>query len=309
MKLDEFHRLIARHGGLSGDPVALDPEVDAKDRYGRTSKGPNPTPKYKYVFADGTTLTAVTQSGGDLQVVDPGSAMKDDTAADRPKPMSEYEAAQVQRQKDQDARANRTEDRQTATARVAEGRADRAEKGRQVLATLQAQQKQGEINDKQAQAAWDKWKFENYDLPRQQRADALAERSANRADQREDRVASTQQYTAGQTAGRDAVDRATAAHDARQLSAYNQARGAGRSPQQSMTAATALEPPDFDAIAERAAQRAIAQLQGLGAPPPAQAGPTPAGDGLPAQFTPPAPAMAGPVAQPGGTGMVGSFRQ
>lgn len=266
---------------------------------------------------DAAPKTAKLSDGTDVQW-DPGSKSWKPIDVPRgdakPTPMSEYQRAEVERGKAADARAEaaarRTENQQT----VQNNRADRAERARTRLAELQAQVQQGNLTEAQARNQWDRFKFENYDLPRQQRADALAERNANRADTREERASRVQEYGLGQTAARDAVDRARLAHDDRRTAAYFQAKAGGKSPQQAIATSTGLEAPDFDAIAEAAAARAIAQLQGLGAPPPPQGAPVGAGAGAP----PPSPLAArapaplgagGAVAQPGGTGMVGRFGQ
>ena len=75
MRREDFQAIVDQHKGLRDDPVVLDPEKETQDRYGRTSKGPNPTPKYRYIFNDGTTLDAITQPGGDVQIVNPGTAL------------------------------------------------------------------------------------------------------------------------------------------------------------------------------------------------------------------------------------------
>jgi hypothetical protein len=74
MRLDEFQQIIARHKGLRDDPAVLDAQIEGTDKFNRPGKVPNPTPTYRYIFNDGTTLEARSQAGGDIQITNPGTA-------------------------------------------------------------------------------------------------------------------------------------------------------------------------------------------------------------------------------------------
>ncbi|HEY1298149.1 MAG TPA: hypothetical protein VGJ60_34150 [Chloroflexota bacterium] len=92
MTRDELNTIIAQHKGLVSAPVAVNPTIDNPDPAGKinTPKISNPNPDYRYVFNDGTdfTLRASPTSDpnsttgfdtNDLQVVDPGTALKPPT--------------------------------------------------------------------------------------------------------------------------------------------------------------------------------------------------------------------------------------
>lgn len=80
----EIDRIIA----AKGDPISirpLDPEVEREIQGVKTGqKLPNPTPKYEFVFRDGTTLEVQTAEGGRRTVVG-GTALASAAAADKPK--------------------------------------------------------------------------------------------------------------------------------------------------------------------------------------------------------------------------------
>lgn len=91
MTYEEFQAIIAAHGGLrDADPAVLDPEIDVEETNEITGKAtktkkPNPAPKRRYVFNDGTTLVAVWKADGAMQIVDPGTALnKTGVAATEP---------------------------------------------------------------------------------------------------------------------------------------------------------------------------------------------------------------------------------
>jgi hypothetical protein len=69
MKPEEFYKLIAEHGGLTGTRT-LDPLIT--DEFG--IKSPNPTPIYVYTFNDGTSLAARTETDGSFSITDWGDA-------------------------------------------------------------------------------------------------------------------------------------------------------------------------------------------------------------------------------------------
>lgn len=88
MTIQEFQRLIDERGGLAGPPVAIDPEIDnpSKKKPSDPDKIPNPNPRYKYIFNNGTQLEARDASDPnspgvtDLQITDAGSALKPSSA-------------------------------------------------------------------------------------------------------------------------------------------------------------------------------------------------------------------------------------
>lgn len=298
MNPEQFRAILAKHGGLIGTQVLDQAKEESISgvKTGEYEKPPSVI-RLKYVTPNGE-ITAYQKDDGTYQIVDDPKGLVKSATADAAggKPMTEYERAQLDRQKEQDARAARNEQRSTNQQTIQNNRADRRERGQQKLQELQLAVQQGSLDERKAQAEWERWKFQNYDLPRQQRADALAERNAARADAREDRMITTEQrrartdeYKVGQEAGRDAVDRARLAHTPVVLGNY--AKGG-------IDAAWATPAPDFDAIARSAAERAVAELRGLGQTPPAN--PTAAGDGLPSNFQVPPPAAppSGLVATP-----------
>lgn len=85
MTKEEFQRLVERHKGLDGDPVVIDPKIKKKDRYGEESEVPNPNPRRRYVFKDGTSLEGTTADDGGVNVTSPGTAMKPDSAGAKPR--------------------------------------------------------------------------------------------------------------------------------------------------------------------------------------------------------------------------------
>jgi hypothetical protein len=83
---EEFARLVEERGGLAGQPVEVDPLIDNPDPIDRklTPKIPNPNPRRKYIFNNGTQLEA-TGSGDqvdaegrplEIQITDAGTALK-----------------------------------------------------------------------------------------------------------------------------------------------------------------------------------------------------------------------------------------
>lgn len=85
MTKEEFQRLVERHKGLDGEPVVIDPKIKKKDRYGEESEVPNPNPRRRYVFKDGTSLEGTTADDGGVNVTSPGTAMKPDSAGAKPR--------------------------------------------------------------------------------------------------------------------------------------------------------------------------------------------------------------------------------
>lgn len=86
MTREEFARLVEERGGLAGQPVEVDPLIDNPDPIDRklTPKVPNPNPRRKYIFNNGTQLEA-TGSGDevdaqgrpvDVQITDAGTALR-----------------------------------------------------------------------------------------------------------------------------------------------------------------------------------------------------------------------------------------
>jgi hypothetical protein len=101
----DWSALANRHGGLASPPVATDAVIDNPDPADAriNPKVPNPNPTYRYVFKDGTQLTARGGQIGadgkatDYVVVDPGTALKPDTAATRtPSPTSQLDRIDAQ---------------------------------------------------------------------------------------------------------------------------------------------------------------------------------------------------------------------
>jgi hypothetical protein len=83
---EEFARLVEERGGLAGQPVEVDPLIDNPDPIDRklTPKIPNPNPRRKYIFNNGTQLEA-TGSGDqvdaegrplEIQITDAGTALR-----------------------------------------------------------------------------------------------------------------------------------------------------------------------------------------------------------------------------------------
>jgi hypothetical protein len=91
MTREEFARLVEERGGLAGQPIVVDPEIDNPDptTARRQPKIPNPNPKRKYIFNNGTQLEA--RGSGDevdaegrpleVQITDAGSALKPVTSS------------------------------------------------------------------------------------------------------------------------------------------------------------------------------------------------------------------------------------
>jgi len=91
MTRDEFQRLIDERGGLAGPPVEVDPLIDNPDPNRLPSdpaKIPNPNPRRKYIFNNGTQLEA-TGAGDErdaenrpleVQITDAGTALKPSAA-------------------------------------------------------------------------------------------------------------------------------------------------------------------------------------------------------------------------------------
>lgn len=253
------------------------------------------------------------------------------------------------------ARHNRATE---AQATIAGARADRREGQQQQIQAQQVANQGRQISlAERAQAAEEKWRdlngqvaagklsleqrnqqFREYqqgvenDIARQK---LEIERQANtRADvrlgqqiQQQGRQINISEATLGQRAGETAMSAADKAYGYRREQTYARARAAGKSPEQAINESSAVDVPDFDQIAEAAAQRAVAGLRGLAAPTPAAptAPPTPApvAAPAPADAAPPATPSAiaaarlraateaprAPVPQEDGTGMVGRFGQ
>lgn len=90
MTREEFARLVEERGGLAGQPVIVDPEIDNPDpaTARRQPKIPNPNPKRTYIFNNGTQLEA-RGSGDELdaegrplevQITDAGTALRPSAA-------------------------------------------------------------------------------------------------------------------------------------------------------------------------------------------------------------------------------------
>lgn len=102
MTRDELNAIAARHGGYLSQPVVVDPLIDNPDPNKLPSdpaKIPNPNPTYRYVLKDGTEFQAraTVQGGEDFQIIDPGTAVKPLTPADRlPSPTGQLEKIDAQ---------------------------------------------------------------------------------------------------------------------------------------------------------------------------------------------------------------------
>lgn len=102
MTKDELNAIAQRHGGYLSQPVVVDPQIDNPDPNRLPSdpaKIPNPNPTYRYVLKDGTEFQAraTEQGGSDFQIIDPGTAVKPLTPADRlPSPTGQLEKIDAQ---------------------------------------------------------------------------------------------------------------------------------------------------------------------------------------------------------------------
>jgi hypothetical protein len=98
MTKEQFDKIVAEHGGLKYEAVNVDKpteKVKTTDRHGRTTETEQPvkTPRYKYVFNDGTTLTAVTKPDGTVTITDPGTSAKPPAPGTRtPSPVDKLES-------------------------------------------------------------------------------------------------------------------------------------------------------------------------------------------------------------------------
>jgi hypothetical protein len=316
MSPEQFRALLERHGGLTGHQI-LDPQVDTTttDRLTgetKSAKGPNPSPRVRYVTREGE-ITARQNPDGTFDVLDdPKGFLKDDTPAGSAKPIEVSAGASlVQKQADgsyapvyapPDKTKTMTPYERASLQMTQAGQALQQQRLELDKAVAEGRMTREARNDALAEAV----QRTTQDIAKarlaieQQQADTSRQNAAL-ANRREDRMvgqAGRQQQideaTLGRGAGQDAVSRAEQAYGYRREQAYAAARASGKSPQDAINESAQTDIPDFDTIAEAAAQRAVAGLGGLtagGRPP----------------IAPPAPAGAGalpsgqiPYPQPGG---------
>jgi len=290
MKPGEFQRLISQHGGLAGTPQAVNPELDVEtpniDPTGQPirSKQPNPTPKYKYVFNDGTELVAVTSPDGDIEPTDAGTAIKPGAGAgsdtERHNRATEDQARKTAaqtaaNQTSAQSRADRTETRAITSAEAAAKVAALREERANNIA-------QGKLSADEADRKYDRDYRDQVETPLKRAAEARAQDAARRAEEkaRTDREQYQQEQVSarekeetrraeadrkfGYDAGQDAVSTALKLLPYRvgptfgaEFSTALNTLSSGGGPVNFSPGAFSFDMPDVNAIADREVSRAL----------------------------------------------------
>lgn len=336
----EFAKLAEKHGGVIGkekvDPFVLDPSLPEEAAKFKP-KVPNPVKKERYVFADGSSVEAITEDDGSFNVTKTEFKAQPTPAATDKRYSPERIAEARARRAQPDAPSGTPGESQAL---------DKRGNAKAFLQDIEDKLALGEITDADAARQWAAWQEENWVKPRQEaelarqglaqaqarhtaaaNATAVRQRTSEQdrytrsRDRQQDarqaaqdarlaandaRSASIQAAGIGESAAQRAINDAQQQRPQQEMAAYQAARQQGKDPVAALGAAAALPPLDLDAIAEEATRRVLARYGLSPTPTPAPTA-TPAGPGTtsaaPASATRPTapgatPAMAGVGAPP-----------